>query len=330
MGIGHGANSSTPWLSSQPITAHHVTQGRGYKLPTSSVWSSLLKSEYVPQVALSFITLVPLLMECVLHSVPVTATRWHLLITRGKRAKWLPPPCEDSDLEIDDDNIDDDCLYPDFLLAEYNDDDDDISLPEFSALAPNCIRSPWEYFLLMLPIDLLEDVVYQTNLYAKQKDVNTSFSMDSHELMQFIGIVIYKGVVQLPSIEDYWATKTRIIQVADVMASKRFQLIRSLLHFNNNENVQASTDRFFKIRPLFSGVTKQFQKVAETPTQSVDEVMVAYKGTRAGSLRQYIQNKPDKWGHKLFCRASIDGFIHDILLYHYFKKPPNRTEPRGI
>ncbi|KAK3892433.1 hypothetical protein Pcinc_003666 [Petrolisthes cinctipes] len=189
------------------------------------------------------------------------------------------------------------------------------SLPEFSPLAPDCILSPWEYFLLMLPIDLLEDVVYQTNLYAKQKDVNTSFSIDIHELMQFIGIVIYKGVVHLPSIEDYWATKTRIPQVADMMASKRFRLIRSLLHFNNNENVQASTDRFFKVRPFFSGVTKQFQKVAETPTQSVDEVMVAYKGTRAGSLRQYMQNKPDKWGYKLFCRASIDGFIHDILLY---------------
>ena len=25
--------------------------------------------------------------------------------------------------------------------------------------------------------------------------------------------------------------------------------------------------------------------------------------------------KPDKWGYKLFCRASIDGFIHDILMY---------------
>ena len=43
--------------------------------------------------------------------------------------------------------------------------------------------------------------------------------------------------------------------------------------------------------------------------------MVAYKGKRAGNLRQYIQFKPDKWGYKLLCSASIDGFIHDILLY---------------
>nr|XP_053657348.1 piggyBac transposable element-derived protein 3-like [Cherax quadricarinatus] len=43
--------------------------------------------------------------------------------------------------------------------------------------------------------------------------------------------------------------------------------------------------------------------------------MVGYKGTRAGNLRQYIRTKPDKWGFKLFCRASDDGFIHDIMMY---------------
>ena len=43
--------------------------------------------------------------------------------------------------------------------------------------------------------------------------------------------------------------------------------------------------------------------------------MVAYKGTHAGNLRQYIRTKPDKWGLKLFCRASIDGFVHDMLMY---------------
>ncbi|KAF0039263.1 hypothetical protein F2P81_007498 [Scophthalmus maximus] len=30
---------------------------------------------------------------------------------------------------------------------------------------------------------------------------------------------------------------------------------------------------------------------------------------------EYIANKPDKWGFKLFCRASSSGIIHDLLLY---------------
>lgn len=43
--------------------------------------------------------------------------------------------------------------------------------------------------------------------------------------------------------------------------------------------------------------------------------MVAYKGKTAGNLRQYIKNKPDKRGFKLFERASEDGFICDMVLY---------------
>ncbi|CAB4059462.1 unnamed protein product [Lepeophtheirus salmonis] len=46
-----------------------------------------------------------------------------------------------------------------------------------------------------------------------------------------------------------------------------------------------------------------------------EELMVVYKETRAGNLRQYIKSKPYKWGYKLFCRVSIDGFIHNILMY---------------
>ena len=207
-------------------------------------------------------------------------------------------------------------------------------LPQFVHPAPHALRSPFEYFQDMFTTALLEDIVYQTNLYARQKNVNTTFQIDMHELMVFIGIVLYMGVSILPSIEDYWGTFTRVVQVAECMSSKRFRLIRSLIHFNNNDNLPGTTDRFFKIRPLFASLTRQFLQVKETPTQSIDEVMVSYKGTRAGNLRQYIQTKPDKWGYKMFCRASIDGFIHDILMYqgettfssHHTQLSPEESE----
>lgn len=100
----------------------------------------------------------------------------------------------------------------------------------------------------MFPTALLEDIVFQTNLYARQQNVNTTFQIDMHELMVFIGIVQYMGVDSLPAIEDYWRTHTRVAQVADLISSKRFRTIRSLLHFNNNDNLQGTTDRFFKVR----------------------------------------------------------------------------------
>ncbi|XP_064120264.1 piggyBac transposable element-derived protein 3-like [Macrobrachium nipponense] len=139
--------------------------------------------------------------------------------------------------------------------------------------------------------------------------------MSEEDLMVFLGLIVYMGLVPLPSIVDFWAVKTRIPQVADFMSRNHFKAIRSSLHFSDNDQAAASQDRFFKVRVPFTKVTREFLKVPETPIHSIDEVMVAYKGTRAGNLRQYVAKKPDKWGFKLFCRSSVDGFVHDILMY---------------
>ncbi|KAJ8391362.1 hypothetical protein AAFF_G00089920 [Aldrovandia affinis] len=96
---------------------------------------------------------------------------------------------------------------------------------------------------------------------------------------------------------------------------QRFKLMERLVHFNDNTQIPGTIHRFFKIRPLFSFLNTAFKSEPQTPKQSVDEVMVAYKGKTAGNLRQYIKNKLDKWGFKLFARASEDGFIHDMVLY---------------
>ena len=133
--------------------------------------------------------------------------------------------------------------------------------------------------------------------------------------MNLVGMLLYMGVVNLPAIRDNWNTFTRISQVADVMSSTRFKLLRTRLHFNNNDNAGASNDRFFKVRPVFDIFVQNCKTLPETPLQSVDEVMVANKGTRAGNLRQYISTKPDQWGFKLFCRTSSDNIIHVIIVY---------------
>ncbi|KAK3875509.1 hypothetical protein Pcinc_019628 [Petrolisthes cinctipes] len=188
-------------------------------------------------------------------------------------------------------------------------------LPEYVHPPPTHVLTPFEYFEMLFSMELVDHIVYQTNLYAYQKDVTTTFNTNKQEIMEFIGILIYMGICTLPSIEDYWAAETRIPQVANVMSSKRFRQLRALLHFSDNEQAHASCDRFYKIRPVITFITRRHLQVEATPVQSIDEVMVVYKGKRASNLRQYIKTKPDKWGFKLFCRGSIDGFIHDTLMY---------------
>lgn len=123
------------------------------------------------------------------------------------------------------------------------------------------------------------------------------------------------GVFEFPSLEDYWACESRFPPVADTMSVKRFKVLRRYVQFNDNFQTEGCPDRFHKIRPLFDMFREQCLLIPPTNRQSVDEVMVAYKGTRAGKLRQYIQNKPDKWGFKIFCRGSYSGIIHDFILY---------------
>lgn len=92
------------------------------------------------------------------------------------------------------------------------------------------------------------------------------------------------GVFTLPSVNDYWAVKTRVPQVADYMFRNRFRQVRKTIHFNDNRQQRTSKDRFYKIRPVFDNVTKEFLKMPATLVNSIDEVMVAYKGTTAGIL----------------------------------------------
>ncbi|XP_069957776.1 piggyBac transposable element-derived protein 2 isoform X1 [Cherax quadricarinatus] len=193
------------------------------------------------------------------------------------------------------------------------DDIENDPLPAYEHEKPLAIRSPYEYFRMFVTPAMIDNIVYQTNLYTRQQDVNSTFSTDSEEIMRFIGILLFMGINSLPSLEDYWKAGFRSQQVAESMASKRFRYLRSHIHFN--DNTKKDNDRFYKVRPLYTELTNACLKIPATPKQSIDEVMVGFKGKTAGNLRQYIKTKPDKWGFKLFCRASQDGLIHDILMY---------------
>ncbi|XP_067314487.1 piggyBac transposable element-derived protein 2-like [Pseudorasbora parva] len=192
---------------------------------------------------------------------------------------------------------------------------DNQALLEYQHFPADFIDTPYNYFSRYFSPLVIKHITYQTNLYATQKDVNTTFTTTEDEMMTFIGILLYMGISELPSIDDYWAMETRVPQVANLMSSKRFRLMRKLVHFNDNTQIPGTIDRFFKVRPLFSLLVNAFRSEPQTPKQYVDAVMVAYNGKRADKRRQYVKNKPGQWGFKLFARASADGFIHDLVLY---------------
>ena len=166
----------------------------------------------------------------------------------------------------------------------------------------------------MFSADIIQMIVEQTNLYSVQETGN-SVNTNCNEMNVFISMLIYTGLVKMSAFIDFWAQGTRFAPIADAMPLKRFQKLRRYIHFNDNTVARNSDDRFFKIRPVMDMVRRNFLAIEHEEQFSIDEMMVPYKGTRAGNLRQYIRSKPHKWGFKLFTRAGVSGIVYDFIAY---------------
>ncbi|KAL7405160.1 hypothetical protein ABVT39_024706 [Epinephelus coioides] len=210
-------------------------------------------------------------------------------------------------------------------------DIEQFQVPDSSFVPPDAIKTPFQYFKTVFTDEMIQHIAVQTNLYSAQ-ELGDPIKTSPEEIEDFLAILLFMGVFNFPAIDDYWDLESRFDVIADTMSKKRFKLLRRFIHFNDNQQCDLSADRFYKIRPLFKMLREQCLLIPSTYKHSVDEVMVSYKGTRAGTLRQYIANKPDKWGFKIFCRASSSGIIHDLLLYQgpstFFNRDLNEEEQK--
>ena len=114
----------------------------------------------------------------------------------------------------------------------------------------------------------------------------------------FLEINFIMGINKLPSLEDCWLTDKCIgnEKIQNVIIRTRFQSMLQSLHFSNNNN-DNKTDKSYKIRPDTKHLNKVFAKsLSNSPFQSVDESMRKFNGR--SRMRQYIKNKPIKWGLK--------------------------------
>ena len=89
------------------------------------------------------------------------------------------------------------------------------------------------------------------------------------------------------------------------------------LHFANNLQElplkeSESQDRAWKLRPLFEHLEHHFKQACQPEShQSVDEHMCKFKGKKM--MRQYMKNKPIKWGFKFQFRCgSKTGYLYEF------------------
>ena len=162
---------------------------------------------------------------------------------------------------------------------------------------------------------MIETVVLNSNVYALQKN-GKPLNTNVKEIEQVIGMFLKMGLVNMPNTRMYWETETRYPPVADIMSRNRFMAIISSIHFVDNlcMSEEEKKDKLWKIRPWISMFREKCLELTPEEFNSVDEQMVPFKG-KFSRLKQYMRNKPHKWGFKIWSRCGISCFHYDFDIY---------------
>lgn len=181
-------------------------------------------------------------------------------------------------------------------------------------LGPNLLSS-LSYLRLFLTTAMIQYLVFQTNLYAQQKD-GISLGLTAKDLEIFLGmeIVVFcfvyahyyyliytglyyrMGLVSMRSVRMYWEGSTRMAFVANVMGRDRFLKIKRYLHLVDNESItpqEKAENRLWKLGTWVDQLNTRFETYLPTEFLSVDEIMVGFRG-KTSPVQQYCKKKPTK------------------------------------
>lgn len=147
-------------------------------------------------------------------------------------------------------------------------------------------------------------------MYARWTDVEVE------EFYRFIGLLIYMSCVKVPRFSQYWCEDTLLngLWARRFMSVWRYKCLMRFLKVNDAK-LENPKDKLTKVRTLMEFIRRKCMKLYQ-PYQniSIDERMVKNKG-RYG-FRQYIRDKPTKWGMKLWVLAcSQSGYTYNFDIY---------------
>lgn len=185
-----------------------------------------------------------------------------------------------------------------------------------SKLPPNILEldTPFRFFLFLFPTEIFEMIKNETNLYTNQKNPNSTFTISTLDMQQFVGIIYFMSVIHLPRVRSYWSSFIGIPIIQETMPYKKFEKLRESLHFNDNtQNLPVSNpdrDRIFKIRPLLEKINENLKKVPLEQYLCVDEQICSTKSRNF--MKRYNPNKPHKWGYKIQVLSGASGFAYNI------------------
>lgn len=191
--------------------------------------------------------------------------------------------------------------------------------------------TPLEFFHFYFTPELKKIIIEESNLYATQKQISNPVSLSDNDFNKFLGILIYTSVIKYPNTRLYWSDKYGYEPIKKTMPQKRFEKLRSIIHFNDNSKElprdNPDRDKLYKIRPIIDILNNRFNQVPLDQKLSIDEQMCATKMSHY--IKQYLPNKPHKWCFKLYLLCSLLGYAHKFEIYtgSNGKNVPDQNEP---
>ena len=175
------------------------------------------------------------------------------------------------------------------------------------------ISSPMGAFLYLFSSELVDQIIFQSKLYAEQRERSQPFTLSKEEFLTFVGILVLSGYAPVPYRRLFWSSAPDVHNdlIAQSMRRNKFEAILQNLHFADNTKIDS--DRYYKIRPLFIELNKSFKLLAPTSSLSIDESMIKYYGKQ--STKQFIRGKPIRFGFKLLviCICIMLSPIVDLI-----------------
>ena len=224
-------------------------------------------------------------------------------------------------------------------FQSYDSPDTPNPLPPFSPTRPpgvhfgrpllrNAMTRAVEFFYLFFTVEMIDSIVAHTNSYAQEKIFSGSFStyaqpdgswkdVTADEIKRFIACLIYFGLVNVRGdVSKNWSTKTLYhgLWSRAILSRKRFFAILGMLHVVDPAT-ETPGDKLRKVQSFVSYFKTKCKELYQ-PKQhvAIDERMV--KSRHRSGIRQFIKDKPTKWGIKLWVLAdSSNGYTIDFNIY---------------
>ncbi|XP_034712874.1 piggyBac transposable element-derived protein 4 [Etheostoma cragini] len=198
-------------------------------------------------------------------------------------------------------------------------------------LAGGLQYSVLQLFQLFMSKEILKGLLNNSNKFGEADHPQTFEKITMPDMMSYLAMVIYMGLITTPTLNDYWRRSElyTFSFPSSVMSGRRFKAVSRALHISDPDDDDANDlkrgtagyDRLCKIKPMYDDIKKACMANYH-PRQcvAIDERMVASKARNG--LRQYMKNKPVKWGYKLFVLAdSTSGYTWDFFVYEGKRSP---------